>query len=47
MISPRLAEITLERERGHAVVAGEFEHEESPTDYVPAELLELRGRPRT
>ena len=32
MISPRLAEITLERERGHAsaLVSAEFEHEESP-----------------
>jgi hypothetical protein len=47
MISPRLAEITLERERGHAVIAGEFEHEESPKDYVPSELLERRGKPRT
>ena len=28
MISPRLAEITLDRERGHAIVAAEFEHEE-------------------
>jgi hypothetical protein len=46
MISPRLAEITLERERGHAVIAAEFEHEESPSDYVPPELLERRGRPR-
>jgi hypothetical protein len=47
MISPRLAEITLERERGHAVVAAEFDHEEGPKDYVPVELLERRGRPRT
>jgi hypothetical protein len=47
MISPRLAEITLERERGHAVVAAEFDHEESTKDYVPPELLERRGRPRT
>jgi hypothetical protein len=46
MISPRLAEITLERERGHAVIAGEFDHEEGPKDYVPTELLERRGRPR-
>jgi len=46
MISPRLAEITLERERGHAVVGGEFDHEEGPKDYVPVELLERRGKPR-
>jgi hypothetical protein len=46
MISPRLAEITLERERGHAVVAAEFDHEEGPKDYVPVELLERRGKPR-
>jgi hypothetical protein len=46
MISPRLAEITLERERGHATVAAEFDHEEGPGDYVPDELLERRGRPR-
>jgi hypothetical protein len=47
MISPRLAEITLERERGHTVVAAEFDHEEGPKDYVPAELMERRDRPRT
>jgi hypothetical protein len=46
MVSPRLAEITLDRERGHAVVAAEFEHEESPKDYVPAELIERREKPR-
>jgi hypothetical protein len=46
MVSPRLAEITLDRERGHAVVAAEFEHEESPQDYVPPELIERRERPR-
>ena len=46
MVSPRLAEITLDRERGHAVVAAEFEHEESPRDYVPPELIERRERPR-
>jgi hypothetical protein len=46
MISPRLAEITLERERGHATVAAEFDHEEGPGDYVPDELLERRSRPR-
>jgi hypothetical protein len=39
MISPRLAEITLDRERGHAsaTVAGEFEHEEGAEDYVAPE----------
>jgi hypothetical protein len=46
MVSPRLAEITLDRERGHSVVAAEFEHEESSKDYVPPELIERRERPR-
>ena len=46
MLSPRLAEITLDRERGHAVIAGEFDHEEEPRDYVSADLLERRSRPR-
>jgi hypothetical protein len=46
MISPRLAEITLDRERGHAIVAAEFDHEEGPRDYVPEELLDRRSRPR-
>jgi hypothetical protein len=46
MISPRLAEITLGRERGHLVVAAEFEHEEGPKDYVSPELIERRERPR-
>jgi len=47
MLSPRLAEITLEQERGHAVSAAEFGHEEKPRDYVPPELLERRTHPRT
>ncbi len=46
MISPRLARITLDRERGHAIVAAEFDHEEGPRDYVPPELIERRERPR-
>jgi Ni/Fe-hydrogenase subunit HybB-like protein len=46
MLSPRLAEITLDRERGHAIAAAEFEHDEGPGDYVPEELLERRSRPR-
>ena len=48
MLSPRLAEITLERERGHtsALVTAEFEHEESPKDYVSPESIERRGKPR-
>jgi hypothetical protein len=46
MLSPRLAEITLDRERGHAVTAMEFDHEEGARDYVPPELLERRSRPR-
>jgi hypothetical protein len=46
MLSPRLAEITLDRERGHTVTAAEFEHDEGPGDYVPDSLLERRDRPR-
>jgi hypothetical protein len=46
MLSPRLAEITLDRERGHALIAGEFDHEEGPRDYVSPDLLERRSRPR-
>jgi hypothetical protein len=46
MLSPRLAEITLDHERGHAITSSEFEHEEGPKDYVPPELLERRSRPR-
>jgi hypothetical protein len=46
MVSPRLAEVTLDRERGHAIVAAEFEHEESPRDYVSPDLIERRERPR-
>jgi hypothetical protein len=46
MLSPRLAEITLGRERGHALIGAEFEHEEGPKDYVSADLLERRSRPR-
>ena len=46
MVSPRLAEITLDRERGHAVTAAEFDHEEGPKDYVPAELIERREHER-
>jgi hypothetical protein len=46
MLSPRLAEITLDRERGHAFIAGEFDHEEGPRDYVSPDLLERRSRPR-
>jgi len=44
MLSPRLAEITLNRERGHATM--EFDHEEGARDYVPPELLERRNKPR-
>ena len=48
MISPGLAEITLERERGHAsaLVSAEFDHEESPKDYVSPESMERRSQPR-
>ncbi|HEX7337902.1 MAG TPA: hypothetical protein VF252_11915 [Gemmatimonadales bacterium] len=46
MLSPRLAEITLDHERGHATTSAEFEHEEGSKDYVPPDLLERRSRPR-
>jgi hypothetical protein len=46
MVSPRLAEITLDRERGHTATSGEFDHEEGAGDYVPDALLERRSRPR-
>lgn len=46
MLSPRLAEITLNRERGHALTSAEFDHEEGPRDYVSPDLLERRSRPR-
>jgi hypothetical protein len=46
MLSPRLAEITLNRERGHTITSLEFDHEEGPGDYVPADLVERRTKPR-
>lgn len=48
MISPRLAGITLERERahGHAMVTAEFEHEEKSRDYVEPGAIERRRFPR-
>jgi hypothetical protein len=46
MLSPRLAEISLDRERGHVITSGEFEHDEGPRDYVSPDLLERRSRPR-
>lgn len=48
ILSPRLAELTLERERGHehAYVSGEFEHEETNRDYVPPDAMERRHKPR-
>ena len=48
MVSPRLAEITLERERGHghAEVTGTFEHEELDKDYVAPEAMERRHKSR-
>lgn len=48
MVSPRLAVITLERERGHghAEVTGEFGHEEGHNDYVGSEAMERRHRSR-
>jgi hypothetical protein len=41
MVSPRLAEITIDGERGHAH-AGEFLHEEGAEDYIPAAAMERR-----
>jgi hypothetical protein len=38
--------VTLDRERGHAITAAEFDHEEDSRDYVPAELIERRERER-
>ena len=46
MLSPRLAEITLNKERGHAITSMEFDHEEGARDYVPPESLERRSKPR-
>jgi len=46
MISPRLAEITLNRERGHLHYALEFDHEEGSRDYVSPEAMERRRRSR-
>ena len=48
MISPRLAEITLDRERSHTspLVSAEYDHEESPKDYVSPESIERREQPR-
>ncbi|MEO7987637.1 MAG: hypothetical protein ABI766_13985 [Gemmatimonadales bacterium] len=46
MISPGLAQVTLDRERGHSVVGAEYDHEESPKDYVPVEAMERRERER-
>jgi hypothetical protein len=40
MISPRLAEITLEREVHHTASSAEFEHEESARDYVDEATIE-------
>lgn len=46
MISPRLAEITLDHERHHATQAAEFEHDERPQDYVAPEVIDRRAEPR-
>ncbi len=48
MVSPRLAEITLDRERGHghAEITGEFEHEELGADYASADATERRHKNR-
>ncbi len=44
MLSPRLAEITLDREVHHTEVGAEFEHEESSTDYVSERTVEEEKR---
>ena len=41
MVSPRLAEITIDGERGHATT-GEFLHEEGAGDYISAPAMERR-----
>ncbi|TFG50105.1 MAG: hypothetical protein E4H38_04085 [Gemmatimonadales bacterium] len=48
MVSPRLAEITLDRERGHGhpEVSGEFDHEEGDGDYAGPDALNRRHRQR-
>jgi len=46
MVSPRLAAITLDRERGHLFAGPEYDHEESPQDYVSPEVIERRERER-
>jgi hypothetical protein len=46
MVSPRLAEITLDKERGHAHAADSFDHEETDRDYASAESLERRHKTR-
>ncbi len=48
MVSPRLAEISLDRERGHAILpeTGEFEHDEEAADYVVPTSMERRHKPR-
>lgn len=40
MVSPRLAEVTLDREVHHLAAAAEFEHDESPRDYVDEQTIE-------
>ena len=40
MVSPRLAEVTLDREVHHAEAAAEFEHDESAKDYVSEQVIE-------
>ena len=46
MVSPRLAEITLDRERGHAIIDVSSITRKGPQDYVKPELLERREKPR-
>ena len=40
MVSPRLAEITLDREVHHVTAEAEFGHDESAADYVNEKTIE-------
>lgn len=44
MVSPRLGEITLDKETHHTVEMAEFGHEENPEDWVTEETIEKERR---
>ena len=46
MISPRLAEITLDRELAHHHAADMYDHEEPPKDWVQEAAVERREHER-